>query len=45
MRDKNARCEIEYCEIRGHAPWSRNLIRETCNNNMAADNNFSLNKD
>ena len=29
MRDKNARCEIKYCEIPGQAPWSRNVTRDT----------------
>ena len=38
MRDKNVRCEmrdkkkgryeIEYCEIPGQAPWSRNLTKK-----------------
>ena len=26
---ENARFEIEYCEIQGQAPWSRNLTRDT----------------
>ena len=25
----NARCEIKYCEIPGHAPWSHNLTCDT----------------
>ena len=34
MRDKkceikNARCEIDFCEIPGLAPWSRNLTGDT----------------